>query len=464
MSVAINQNNKNVADARKPSDDKNAQELARFDASWRKWNLRNGLRCIHVPLAPRDPRFHVLLMVHTGSRDEPAEKSGISHLLEHMMFRGSAKFPEFAVLSEAFENLGGEWNAATGHEYTEFFYSGTLDKAEPAVELLADFILRPQLQDLDTERRIVLRELDGEHNENGVSTDSDYHVLKALWPGSTMAMPIVGTQKSLESIRQNDLHDWLAKHYQPQNMVICLVGGKTADARTLTKKYFNQFDRKRRKPEPKNRQLPAYNGPKVDVVENSDSEFDLQISFVCEGNRSPKTYQYDMLSRLLSDGFASRLVRRIREQLGLVYDISSDFHQYDDGGLFNINVSVSEDNIEVLFAELFAVLDDIKNSAVTSAELIRHKTRALTDLQLVPTDAGHVGFRLAWSVLANIDPSLDHWRALMESITPDVIQGVARDVFQPKNLAVVALGPTSNEITTRFQKAVEAWSRIPLRR
>lgn len=431
--------------------------LARFDASWRQWTLRNGLRCLHVPLPPRDERFHVVVMIHTGSRDEEFEKSGITHLLEHMMFRGSAKHPNFSALSEAFENLGGEWNAATGHEYTEFFYSGTADKAGAAFDLLADFLLHPALQDLDTERRIVLRELEGELNEQGVSTDSDFHILRAMWPGTSMAMSIVGDEKSLSAIHQSDLNDWLAKHYQPQNMVICIVGGKASDARRLTKEHFHKFDRPRKKSVAKSRVIPAYQGPKVDVIENSDSEFDIQISFVCEGTRSPKTPRYDMISRLLADGFASRLVRRIREELGLVYDISSDFHQYDGGGVFNINASVAEINIETFCAELFAVLDQLKNSFVTAAELTRHKTRALTDLQLVPTDPGHVGFRLSWSLLAGLDPRLDAWREQMESITAEAIQDIAKELFRPRNLAVVALGPTNKEITARFQRSVEAW-------
>lgn len=433
--------------------------LARFDSSWRQWSLRNGLRCLHVPLPTRDERFHVLVMVHTGCRDESFEKSGISHLLEHMMFRGSAKHPNFTALSEAFENLGGEWNAATGHEYTEYFYSGTVDKAEDAFDLLADFLLRPALQDLDTERRIVLRELEGELNEQGVSTDSDFHILRTIWPGTSMAMSIVGDEKSLSSIHQSDLNEWLAKHYQPQNMVICVVGGKASDARRLTKSHFHKFDRPRKKLEPKNRRTPSYEGPKVEVIENSDSEFDIQLTFVCEGTRSPKTAKYDMVSRLLADGFSSRLVRRIREELGLVYDISSDFHQYDGGGAFNINASVAETNIETFCAELFAVLDFLKSTPVTPSELVRHKTRALTDLQLVPTEPSHVAFRLSWSVLSGIDPRLETWREQMESIDAESIQEIAKELFQARNLAVVALGPTNKDITSRFQRSVEAWAR-----
>ncbi|MCX6125649.1 MAG: pitrilysin family protein, partial [Proteobacteria bacterium] len=186
------------------------KNLLRFDQSWSRWKLTNGLSCIHVPLPVDDIRLHVGLLVHTGSRWESPEKSGLSHLLEHMMFRGSSLYPSFFELSEAFEGLGGEWNAATGHEYTEYFYSGTVDKEHDAFRLLSDFTLRPALNDLDTEKRIVLRELEGELNEHGVSTDVDFHILRHLWPETSMALPIIGSEGTLEKIKLEDLRAWLA--------------------------------------------------------------------------------------------------------------------------------------------------------------------------------------------------------------------------------------------------------------
>src|SRR4051794_25590431 len=133
-------------------------------------------------------------MIKTGSRLETGPfPQGVSHFLEHMMFRGSSRYPEFTRLAEAFEWLGGDWNAATGHEHTEYLYSGIRHTAADVIALFADFLETPQLTDIEVERAIILRELDGETNDHGHSTDLDYHVATLLWPGTTMAQPIIGT-------------------------------------------------------------------------------------------------------------------------------------------------------------------------------------------------------------------------------------------------------------------------------
>lgn len=125
-------------------------------------------------------------MIRTGARLEKSSELGISHFLEHMMFRGSERYPKFTDLAEAFEWLGGEWNAATGHEHTEYWYSGIHHTAPEIIELFADFLEHPKLTDIDIERNIIARELDGETNDHGHSTDLDYHIaclfgLVATW-------------------------------------------------------------------------------------------------------------------------------------------------------------------------------------------------------------------------------------------------------------------------------------------
>ncbi len=432
-----------------------SSQLSQFDASWRRWSFKNGLRCIYVPLPKGDHRLHISLMIHTGSRFEPVDKSGISHLLEHMMFRCSKNHPTFSGLSEAFEVLGGEWNAATGHEYTEFFYSGTADKCAAAFELLADFFLHPKLQDLETERKIVMRELEGELNENGESTDADFHALKTIWPHSSMAMPIVGTEASLLSITPQDLIKRINQYYCPENIVLCVVGNSLKEVKELSKKHFLKFPAERvfRKTTADYLQLPNYIGPKCVFVDNSDNEYDVQVSFVCEGTNSTLTPAYDMLSRILGDGFSSRLVKRIREELGLVYDISAGFHQYQGRGLFSIQASISEPHIETFFRELFGILNKISESGPTTEELTRHRTRALTDLQLVPSDPASIAFRLSWMILTSADLSLENWKAKLEDISQESLMNCAKTLFNPANRIVSVLGPSDGGAEKRFHLA-----------
>ena len=436
--------------------------LEKTDSQWTEWVMKNHLRCLHIPLPKDDPRFQITLLVGTGSRLEPTEISGISHLLEHMMFRGCAKHPSFTDLSEAFERLGGEWNAATGHEYTEFYFNGTVGNIDPAMELFADFILRPALTDLDTERRIVLRELEGELNENGVSTDPDFHISTKIWPGTSMSMPIIGTPETLNAITINHLKDWFNKWYTPANSVICTVGGDSKLVSQLLEKYFGQWQSNiQNSPAPPVRS--QFRGPCAFWIENSDNEYQIQMSFICEGTGSHKTATYELLSRILSDGFSSRLTRRIREELGLVYDISSDLHQYDGMGLFNITASVLGENLKPFFKEVFSVLANICKSPIQFDELERHKHRALIDLDITTSEPSALAWRGSWAKLSKTEAKLAVWAKKYSGISSEDILKIAQEIFNPENLCATALGPNDFGIDHELENLVktswrQAWS------
>jgi predicted Zn-dependent peptidase len=409
-----------------------------------------------MPLPDKDPRFQITLLIGTGSRDEPHQISGISHLLEHMMFRGSAKYPSFSELSVAFESLGGEWNAATGHEYTEFFYNGPIGHSEESMSLFADFILKPALNDLDTERRIVQRELEGELNEQGVSTDPDFHIANRIWPNTSMAQPIIGTMDSLNSIKITDVKTWLKQHYTPENAVLCVVGGQASQIKKLIEKNFNQW--------PTNAQGSkrsllhnSYVGPQVFWVENSDNEFQVQLSYLCEGTGSPKTPAYELLTRVLADGFSSRLTKRIREELGLVYDVGANLHQYHGQGLINITASVNEENTQDFFVEVFEIFKALTEIKIPSTELDRHKLRAITDLQLTTSEPSALAWRGAWGLLSHTEYRLSVLADQINAITSSQLRDVAKEIFEQKNLCATALGP--NDITKDSLKNFEVFSK-----
>lgn len=416
------------------------QHLKTFDSRWQRWELSNGLRCLHIPLPDTDPRYQVTLLVGTGSRDEPANIAGVSHLLEHMMFRGSSKHPSFSELSVAFESLGGEWNAATGHEYTEFFYNGPSGHVEESMALFADFILKPTLNDLETERRIVQRELEGELNEQGVSTDPDFHIANRIWPNTSMAQPIIGTMESLNSIKIEHVKNWLKKHYIPQNAVLCVVGGHTDHIKKLVERNFGGWT-KASAPISRPKLDTEYKGPQIFWVENSDNEFQVQLSYLCDGTGSAKTPTYELLSRILADGFSSRLTKRIREELGLVYDISANLHQYLGFGLFNITASVTEENLQPFFSEVLSVLSNLTKNLVPLDELERHKLRAITDLQLTTSEPTALAWRGAWGLLSQTEYQLSVLAEQVNSVSAEQLRKVASEVFKPQKLCITGLGP-----------------------
>ncbi len=430
--------------------------LQKFDAKWHEWTMANGLRCLHIPLPKGDPRFQMTLLLGTGSRHEPKELSGISHFLEHMMFRGSARYPSFSDLSVAFESLGGEWNAATGHEYTEFFYNGTATKISEIVALFADFIVRPAMHDLETERRIVLRELEGEFNENDISTDPDYHIATQVWANTPMAMPIIGTPETLAKIDAAALRSWYKKNYTPSNAVLCVVGGQVKENEKLLNAEFGSWAAaaKSKTPPPI---ATNFTGPVAFWVENSDNEYVVQISFVCEGTGSPKTAAYELITRMLSDGFSSRLTRRIREELGLVYDITAELHQYHGSGLISINSSVLGENLKPFFREVFAVLDGMSSEKIPAEELQRHKHRVLVDLDITTSEPPALAWRGSWSTLSKTEAKLSHWAESFQLLEASTLGKLSSEVFQPINLCVTALGPDEDDIKTELPKIIRKW-------
>jgi predicted Zn-dependent peptidase len=430
--------------------------LLNFESSWHQWTLENGVRCLHIPLPEGDRRFHLTALIGCGSRDEPKKLAGISHLLEHMMFRGSEKHPTFSDLSIAFERLGGEWNAATGHEYTEFYFSGTAENYQEVIALFADFMMRPRLDDLETERKIVQRELEGELNENGVSTDPDYHIATKIWKDQPMAMPIVGTPETLAAISQNNIRDWYAKNYTPGNTVICAVGGTRDSVQHEIKTQFSDWiggAAKRVRLVHKT----EFKGPYAFFVENSDNEYQVQLSFLCEGTGSPKTALYELLSRVLSDGFSSRLTQRIREELGLVYDISTGVHQYDGAGLFNISASVLGENLTPFFAEIFAILDKLRVHEIGSDEIERHRKRSRVDLDVTTGEPATLAWRGSWGLLSATEIRLSEWSREYELASAGQLKTTARELFLPENLCLTALGPKEKNIEASLCQAAERW-------
>ncbi|MEY4630234.1 MAG: hypothetical protein RIQ81_354 [Pseudomonadota bacterium] len=416
--------------------------LSGFDARVTCRRLPNGMTFIHVP-GRDDERLFLSCLIKAGSRVEGAHESGISHFLEHMMFRGSKKYPSFGGLAEAFEWLGGEWNAATGQEYTEYVYSGVRRNHREAFELFHEFISEPVFRDIEVERQIILRELHGELNEFGISTDVPHHVSQLVWTGHALARPIIGEPATLARITEQSLKDYRACWYRPDSMALCVVGG-TAEEAEVGASLFGTYQAVGVAP-PKSRDSskhpPRKGLPASKVIENSDNEYQFQMAFRCEGQWHDNAPVYEILVRMLSDGFSARLPRRIREELGLVYDISSDATLLTDCGLMNINASVDYDNMGRFVSELGSLLRDVTESPVSARELEKFQRRALVDLEMAASEPTQVAFRCAWNELNGKSRSLHEYANRIMAVTADDIMRCAGKLFAPENRATVVLGP-----------------------
>jgi zinc protease len=370
------------------------------------------------------------------------------------MFRGSTRFPTSAALAEAFEWLGGEWNAATGTEHTEFWYTGTTRNRSSALDLFAEFIINPTLTNVDTERQIILRELQGELNEVGVSTDPTFHLAGLVWPGTSFALPILGTPESIERIDHAALEHHRRSFYRPDNAVVCVVGDEDSDGVFRdVERFFGTMPAGKtplRKPQP----LSKWKGPAAAQRENPDNEYQLQIAFIGEGLYSPKATEFDLVARILGDGFSSRLARRIREELGIVYDISSDASLYLDAGTLNVATAVSDADLDEFCSELSKITQDLAAHGPSADELSRCKERALVDLELIPADPATAAFRLAWNTLCQRPVALVPVAEKIRAATPESVRSLCAELLRPERFAAIALGPKKAGIEQRILHAL----------
>lgn len=432
-----------------------SSRLKKFDKSWKLKTLDNGLRIVHVP-SEDDNRFYLGATIMAGSRYENEEIAGVSHLLEHMMFRGSKKYPSFSKLASAFEWLGGTWNAGTGHEHTEYYYSGSLQFAEEAIDLFTEFFLHPKFEDFKIEKKIIFREIEGELNEYGVSTDLDHQMQKLMWPNSCLASPIMGSKKTVGAMTLTEMKKHWKKLYVPSRTVVCAVGGsETSGILDRLADSFSQFSVTRPTRTKKFNEPQAIVGPKCAVVPNNDNEYQLQLSFRCSGEWSKHALMCEITTRILADGFCSRLGKRIREELGMVYDIDAELTMFKDTGSIDIYSSVDPKHIEKFLTEVGKIIVSIRDKGPTKDELERAKRRAMVDLGLLPDDPDMIGFKLSWALLSGKKPSLSKSIERIQTVTKEDVQKTCQKFFKPKRMACVLLGPKDKDLAKKCQQIIK---------
>ncbi len=331
-------------------------------------SLSNGIRLVTVPM-PHMHSAELVCYMDVGGRCEPAGLSGISHFLEHMVFRGTAEYPTSTELERAFEAIGGAVNASTDAETTCFH-----SRIHPAclaegMALFASMLRRPVFRDIDTERRIILEEAREDYNEKGVQINQDNLMADLLWPGHPLGESLIGSPESLCNVELTKLKAYYHSWYLPQNLVICVCGPiareEVCRAAELEFGDWAQGEKLYALPAPE----MLEDGPESCWVQDSDSQISLQLAFRLPGRRDERTLAVRLLRRLLSWGGGARLPLRLREELGLTYSVEANCSMMDDTGYLAIDLSVAPENLELALSEVFKVLAELREQPIPVAEL-----------------------------------------------------------------------------------------------
>jgi len=401
--------------------------------------LDNGLRVVCVP----QPHLHVCEVacyVGVGSRHEPEALAGISHFLEHMLFRGSADYPDSLSLERAFEELGGSVNASTDAESTCFYSRVHPDNVDAGMALFASLLLRPQFPGIETERRIILEEALEDLNEKGRMINPDILTGRLLWPDHPLSQPTIGTTTSLQSISTADLEQWHRQYYTPENCVIVFAGRvDQAQAQTAVEKSFAGWQGAA--PAAALVASGTVCGVQSEWVVDSSSQVNLQLALLCPGRAGADAFALRIWRRLLSWGGTSRLMLRLREELGLTYHVEAGLNLLAETGCLSIDLSLHPDNLQPALSEVLAILSAMRATPVPEDELERCLRSFCFDLEFSRDHADEMAVRYGWGELVGYRHSIEEDLAAAGRLTGADLLAAARRLVVPERLAVAVVGP-----------------------
>jgi predicted Zn-dependent peptidase len=414
--------------------------------------LANGLRLLTVEM----PHLHSVEMAcyfGIGSRYEPGRLAGISHFLEHMLFRGSVDHPSNLELEWRFEAIGGTINAATDAETTCYHSRLHPGHVDQGLELLASMLQRPLLKDLEIERKIILEEALEDLNQDGREISPDLLTAKLLWPDHPLSQPTIGLQHSIAAISLDDLGDHHRRYYTPPNAVIALAGRiDRQDALRAAEGAFGAWRGELPPPAAPFLETGTSRGPKTAWVKDADSQVSIQVAFKTSGRHHHRTPALRMLRRILSGGNTARLMLQLRENLVLTYNAEAHLALYEETGSLAVDLAVTPGNLVPAVNEVLAILENLCAAPVEAPELERAVRNYLFDLDFSHDHADVLAGRYSWGLIIGYLKTLGDERREALAVGPEEMQAAARALFTADNLHMAVVGPFAGKDRRLLEK------------
>lgn len=410
---------------------------------YKKSVLDNGLRVVTSALdGTRSASVSVLVGV--GSRYEEDKEAGISHLIEHMLFRGTKKRPTSSDISMAIEGVGGILNGGTDKELTIYWCKVPAEHTALAGDVLLDMLTNSKLanEDLEKERHIIVEEIN--MINDSPSGRVSLLIESLLWPGHPLGREIAGKKETVLSLGQVDITGYIARYYRPENTVVS-VAGRVEHQEVLDQvgELLSGWRAEGLKPS----FVPFSDGKvaKKLLVETRDIE-QAHIALGLPGISltHPDRYTVALLNIILGEGMSSRLFREVRDKLGLVYDIRSSVDHYLDSGAITIYAGVDPKNLK---AALSATLDELTSFAetISDEELTRAKEMFKGRFILQMEDSRSVA---AWlgvqEVLTGEILSVDEVISIVTAISLERLKEVGQSLLRKEELRLAVVGPQAD--------------------
>jgi hypothetical protein len=408
--------------------------------------LPNGLR-VATQAMPSSQTVAVGIWCAVGGRHESARIGGVSHFLEHLLFKGTKKRSARRI-SEEVEGVGGDLNAYTAEERTCYYAAASADHLGRVTEVLSDMYCNSCLdgQEIERERGVIVEEIEM------IRDESAQHVQELLtaetWRGNSLSRPITGTKKSLSAISSKDLFNHLQGNYHAGRTIVTAAGA--VDHGEFVR-VASRFLGKLHAGSPRPRVVPPLRqgSPRLVIEARDNQQTQIALSFRGSGALDPKRHAVNLLHVLLGGNMSSRLFQELRERCGLCYSISTSLSTHSDCGAFEISLGLDGKNVVKAMKLIFTECRRIAEKGPSVAELRRARDYSIGTSRMALERAATQNYRLGTSLLTYgkvVTPESVYDR--LGKVTPAEIQAVAQKIFQMRTLclAMVGQGPREQEL------------------
>src|SRR4051794_4475487 len=388
--------------------------------------------------------------IGTGSRDETDERAGVSHFIEHLLFKGSRLY-DAVEIAEIFDEMGGELNAATSREHTVLYSRIPDHHLEKALSVMVDMVYAPRFHDVDSEREVVLEEI-------AMVEDSPQELVhdllaEAVFPQHPLGRPVIGTAEVISSVSRRALGTFHRAAYAPAKLVLAAAGNVRHEQLVdlLQRARAEQVDRPAGRPLA--RKLVDSPPPPTLRFQRKDTEqYHVCLGAPGLARNDPRRFAASLLDAIVGGSASSRLFQEIREKRGMAYSVYSFASQYTDTGQIGLYVGTREENLAECLQIAAEQIVDVVAGNLGKRELERAKENLKGRIMLSLESTSNRMSRLGKALVTGTELlSVERIVKQIDAVTLEDLAGLAADVLAPQRLSAAGIGPDDG----RFLAAVE---------
>ncbi len=407
---------------------------------FKKKTLKNGLRVITVPMKD-NPTATVLVLVEAGSKYENKENNGISHFLEHMCFKGTAKRPKAIDISKELDAIGSQYNAFTSQEYTGYYAKSDAKNLNKIFDVVSDIYLNSTFPEaeIEKEKGVIIEEI------NMYEDMPQRHVQdlmgELLYGDQPAGWNVAGTKENILKMKRNDFVDYKKAHYVPEATIL-VVTGKINEREVLKKAntVFGKIPKSKKDSKPK--VFEKQSEPKALLKFKETDQTHLVLAVRSYNLFDKKIPALSVLGGVLGGGMSSRLFQKLREEMGVGYYVSAYNDTSTDHGFFQVSAGVDNKRIEEVISAILDECRKLKTELVGKEELNKVKQMLIGNMKLSLESTDEIAnFYGGQEVLKKEIQKIEEKAKKINAVTAQDIKKVAEDIFKNEKLNLALIGP-----------------------